>query len=157
MEFSERTIKVIIDEEKCEGCKTHACVDACKTYSRGILILKDGKPVPTDNLFEWAKWFETHHEERIVQQTRVGHYFISTVFLGLDHGFMNDKPVLWETMVFDESVEIRVFGRKMRGESFDMHRFTSAADAKKYHFEVVKAYREIFENEVSEEPNGKQM
>ena len=44
MEFNERTIKVIIDEEKCEGCKTHACVDACKTYSRGILILKDGKP-----------------------------------------------------------------------------------------------------------------
>jgi len=44
MEFNERTIKVIIDDEKCEGCKTHACVDACKTYSRGILILKDGKP-----------------------------------------------------------------------------------------------------------------
>ena len=44
MEFSERTIKVIIDEAKCEGCKTHACVEACKTYARGILILKDGKP-----------------------------------------------------------------------------------------------------------------
>jgi hypothetical protein len=44
MEFSERTIKVIIDETKCEGCTTHACVDACKTYSRGILVLKDGKP-----------------------------------------------------------------------------------------------------------------
>lgn len=44
MEFSERTIKVIIDEAKCEGCTTHACVEACKTYSRGILVLKDGKP-----------------------------------------------------------------------------------------------------------------
>jgi hypothetical protein len=44
MEFSERTIKVIIDEAKCEGCATHACVEACKTYSRGILVLKDGKP-----------------------------------------------------------------------------------------------------------------
>jgi len=44
MEFSERTIKVIIDETKCEGCTTHACVEACKTYSRGILVLKDGKP-----------------------------------------------------------------------------------------------------------------
>ena len=43
MEFSERTIKVIIDEAKCEGCTTHACVEACKTYSRGILVLKDGK------------------------------------------------------------------------------------------------------------------
>jgi len=44
MEFSERTIKVIIDETKCEGCTTHACVEACKTYSRGILVLKDGRP-----------------------------------------------------------------------------------------------------------------
>ena len=43
MEFNERTIKVIIDEEKCEGCKTHTCVAACKTYSRGILILKNGR------------------------------------------------------------------------------------------------------------------
>ncbi len=44
MEFSERTIKIIIDEEKCAGCETHACVEACKTYSRGILVLHDGKP-----------------------------------------------------------------------------------------------------------------
>ena len=45
MEFSEKTIKISIDEEKCEGCETHACVEACKTYARGILILKDGKPM----------------------------------------------------------------------------------------------------------------
>lgn len=44
MEFKERTIKIIIDEEKCKGCTTFACVEACKTYSRGILVLKDGKP-----------------------------------------------------------------------------------------------------------------
>lgn len=44
MEFSERTIKVVIDDEKCEGCETHACVEACKKYARGILVLKDGKP-----------------------------------------------------------------------------------------------------------------
>jgi Fe-S-cluster-containing hydrogenase component 2 len=44
-EFNEKTIKIIIDDEKCKGCKTHACVDACKKYSRGILVLKeDGKP-----------------------------------------------------------------------------------------------------------------
>ena len=44
MEFSEKTIKIIIDEDKCEGCKTHACIEACRTYARGILVLKDGKP-----------------------------------------------------------------------------------------------------------------
>jgi Fe-S-cluster-containing hydrogenase component 2 len=44
MHFEEKTIKVIIDESKCAGCKTHACADACKLYSRGILVIKDGKP-----------------------------------------------------------------------------------------------------------------
>ena len=44
MEFEERTIKVIIDEEKCEGCQTKACIDACKKFARGILVLVDGKP-----------------------------------------------------------------------------------------------------------------
>lgn len=45
MEFHERTIKIIIDESKCDSCTTHACVDACKKYSRGILGLENGKPV----------------------------------------------------------------------------------------------------------------
>jgi len=44
MHFEERTIKVIIDEDKCAGCTTHACVAGCKLYDRGILVLKDGKP-----------------------------------------------------------------------------------------------------------------
>ncbi len=55
MEFHERTIKIIIDEEKCEGCTTHACVDACKLFSRGILKLKDGKPVVEDTVDELAR------------------------------------------------------------------------------------------------------
>ena len=49
MEFSERTIKIVIDEAKCEGCTTHACVEACKVFSRGILVLKDGKPAVVDS------------------------------------------------------------------------------------------------------------
>ena len=44
MEFNERTIKITIDEAKCKGCTSYACVEACKVYSRGILVLKDGKP-----------------------------------------------------------------------------------------------------------------
>ena len=52
MEFSE---KIIIDEEKCKGCTTHACVDACSKYSRGILVLKDGKPGVEDSPEELAR------------------------------------------------------------------------------------------------------
>lgn len=44
MQFEERTIKIIIDESKCNDCKTHACAVGCKLYDRGILVIKEGKP-----------------------------------------------------------------------------------------------------------------
>ena len=44
MEFEERTIKVIIDTSKCPDCKSKACIEACKVYSRGILQLENGIP-----------------------------------------------------------------------------------------------------------------
>lgn len=50
---------------------------------------------------EWSLWFERHRHERILRQQYVGVYFVSTVFLGLDHAFGQGPPVLWETMVFD--------------------------------------------------------
>jgi hypothetical protein len=44
MEFSERTIRIVIDLEGCETCETKACIEACATFDRGILELVDGKP-----------------------------------------------------------------------------------------------------------------
>lgn len=55
MEFYERTIKIIIDESKCQGCTTHACVDACKTFSRGILTITDGKVCANGSVDELAR------------------------------------------------------------------------------------------------------
>lgn len=40
------------------------------------------------------------HEYRRVAQTYVGNVHISTVFLPIDHGFFDDEPVIFETMVF---------------------------------------------------------
>jgi len=37
------------------------------------------------------------------QFTRVGPYFVSTIFLGLDHQWGNGPPILFETMVFVEN------------------------------------------------------
>jgi ferredoxin len=41
-EFQEQTIKVVVDENKCKTCESKACIAACKTYARGMLVLKDG-------------------------------------------------------------------------------------------------------------------
>jgi hypothetical protein len=68
-------------------------------------ILVEGQPVPADFL-TWMHWFAGHEEERIVKKTEIGHFEISTVFLGLDHNFLPDgPPLIYETMVFDRSRE----------------------------------------------------
>jgi len=44
-------------------------------------------------------WYETAN--RTVQLDQIGDAKVSTVFLGLDHGFSRaTDPVLWETMIF---------------------------------------------------------
>jgi hypothetical protein len=62
---------------------------------------------------EYYFWHATLPVER---QTRIGlrlRYFkrngvaVSTVFLGIDHGYGgNEKPVLWESMVFADDEKI---------------------------------------------------
>ncbi len=42
-EFQEQTIIVTVDEDKCRQCESKACIDACKTYARGMLVLKEGQ------------------------------------------------------------------------------------------------------------------
>ena len=65
----------------------------------GRYILREGKPVEVDNLAEWAAWYEK--ADRTLLRTRLPHnVMVSTVFLGLDHGFNDVGPLLWETMVF---------------------------------------------------------
>jgi hypothetical protein len=61
----------------------------------------DGKvPVPVD-MMTWAMWFENHRQDRIVKQENVAQFWVSTVFLGLDHNWGDGPPLLFETMVFD--------------------------------------------------------
>lgn len=66
----------------------------------------DGKiPVPCDDLLEWARWIE-EDGNRIVRQEDVGPYWVSTVFLGLDHSWNdNEPPRLFETMIFRDANE----------------------------------------------------
>lgn len=60
--------------------------------------------IPCYDLMEWAMWFETHGKERIVEQTYFGDIMISTVFLGINHGFFAGD--LWfETLVFGSDLD----------------------------------------------------
>lgn len=68
-------------------------------------ILNEAHEVVPAPLLEWAAFFEDYSKRR-VRLTRVGPYFVSTVFLGLDHSFGQDgPPVVFETMVYIKTTE----------------------------------------------------
>lgn len=66
------------------------------------------EPISVEDVLEWAKFFEVGDKRRVAM-THLGSLSVSTVFLGIDHGFAFDKearPVLFETMVFGEDCEL---------------------------------------------------
>src|SRR5688572_15203324 len=55
-----------------------------------------------DEYITWRKANPETVDERRVRETRWGPFWISTVFLGLDHRWDEGEPILFETMVFLE-------------------------------------------------------
>lgn len=56
------------------------------------------------DVIAWAQWYET--ADRRVAGDKIGPYFVSTVFLGLDHAFgLSTVPIVFETMVFADDDE----------------------------------------------------
>lgn len=72
----------------------------------GRYILNENhEAVACPDLMKWASWIEAGTKR--VRLTRVGPYFVSTVFLGLDHSFgrysgQPHTPILFETMAWIE-------------------------------------------------------
>lgn len=63
---------------------------------------KEGKPVAVEDMLTWSKWMEENEERKRVGLAELGEGgTISTVFLGLDHGWgEGHAPMLYETLVF---------------------------------------------------------
>ena len=79
-------------------------------------ILIDKIPVPEPDLIKWAQWFETGNR-RVAETVVLEKYWVSTVFLGMDHNFSPvGPPKLFETMIF---------GPKPSGDSLDYMARTS--------------------------------
>lgn len=60
---------------------------------------EDGNVIPV-TFMQWAVWFE-HNKQRFIQQDHLWGFMVSTVFLGLNHEYLNGPPLWFETMVFD--------------------------------------------------------
>ncbi len=61
-------------------------------------ILRNKQVIPVTDVIEWAKEFE-RGESRQVARDEIDGTLVSTVFLGLNHGWF-DKPLWFETLVF---------------------------------------------------------
>jgi len=73
----------------------------------GKYILKGKRVYQCKDLLEWGDWLEKAKGKRIVKQDFLPNgYYVSTVFLGLDHNLTGKgKPLLFETMIFDHLIE----------------------------------------------------
>lgn len=104
----------------------------------------DHQLVRVDDLMEWARFFEKT-ENRRVARTCINGLFVSTVFLGLDHGYWNNKPLFFETMIFpdeDNAPPVIYFERILDwAHGYEM-RYATWDEAVEGHETVVTTIRE---------------
>lgn len=94
----------------------YAAMRRRESRGTGLYVLEGHTPVPAEEAFptgdvllQWGWWFERRQRAWArVRETHFGprsQWRVSTVFLGLDHGFAryfggSTKPVLFELMIF---------------------------------------------------------
>jgi len=94
-------------------------------------ILDDENHAVAVDADTWARWFEDVGN-RIVDYTEItSEVYVSTVFLGLNHRFMDDgPPILFETMIFGAG-----------GDDIYQRRYSSWDDAATGHQVIVQKLR----------------
>jgi len=85
-------------------------------------ILKHRKPVRCDDIHKVNKMMGNQTRKR-VRSTYIGDYWISTVFLFLDHDLNSNEPILFETMVFlkGDMGDEQQYGASTWREALNMH------------------------------------
>lgn len=84
--------------------------------------------IPAADLKSWARWFES--ADRVVAQNQIGPYWISTVFVGVDHRHFGDgPPIVFETMVFAD------------GDPGEQYRYCTWTEAEAGHEAMAAKYR----------------
>lgn len=94
----------------------------------------DRTGAPISDMMAWAKKSEDPEYKRVAED-HVGRYWISTVWLGLDHQFGDGPPLIFETMVFekDETGEVNF-------ADLDSDRYSTEAEAVEGHRLMVEKW-----------------
>lgn len=90
------------------------------------------------------------HNSRGIEQTRLadGRYFISTVFLMLNHAFIMGHEIWFETLVFDNEPEDGSGERK----EIDGTRYSTIEEARAGHKRYVAETEALIESQKKKEP-----
>ena len=108
-----------LNMDEYEKCKEHGMLKYSDHYDR------EGKPMCC--LISWGKKLQDP-DYQTVKQTTVGEWWVSTVWLGMDHSWGDGPPLIFETMIFpsDESCD------------YYQDRYSTEAEAKKGHKKAIK-------------------
>jgi hypothetical protein len=102
-----------------------------------------------------GRWMDLHHDisYKRVRWTHVGSWEVSTVWLGIDHGFIG-PPLIFETMVFEQAESNGYMGPALGldgggyvyHESFDEYtsRYSTEGQAIAGHEATVREVRPLF-------------
>lgn len=100
-----------------------------------------GIPYEEPDLLKWGAWMEK--ADRHVAKSYVGPFYISTVFLGIDHSFDRPvEPILFETMVFDNGDGSALKSWKDSTSLDIQERYATRSDAILGHKLIVKQIEE---------------
>lgn len=103
------------------------------------ILDEDHNVIAAADILEWGQWFE-QTENRTVARTQISGFLVSTVFLGIDHGF--GKKQLWfETMVFedeDRPVPIEVAGTLKKLLADYQVRYSTWIEAEAGHNQIIE-------------------
>lgn len=84
------------------------------------ILDEHGEPKRVHDYTVWGRWFEEAKERRRVAFDKIGDVTISTVFLGLDHGY-GSEVLLFETMVFEGPLDGEMDRASTRTQALEQH------------------------------------
>lgn len=99
---------------------------------------RDGKTI---DLITWSE-LHSNMEYRVVEQSIIGDYLVSTVWLGIDHSFGDGPLKIFETMIF----------KKDDDEMQDLYcvRYSTDLDAVTGHAEAIEYAKGLDDGRASE-------
>lgn len=91
-------------------------------FVRYYILDDKGDPVQATRT-AWMNWIEADHEAtRIIDKTTISpQIWVSTVFIGFNHDFLHQKPLIFETMIFRNNHGEECWRYSTRAEAIDGH------------------------------------